>query len=620
MQLTEEQRQRLLDDGFVPSSSGTQLTEEQRQRAESSLTGSRLAAGEDIPAGQPQFGATKLGSDLQSNVINALSNIGSGGLIPNPFNPESVKKSAQENMQAVQGIASRASDISLLPEQAPSVEQVGNASVDALKSFLDVPGMIGGVGNIVEAATTPQGRQQLGEGVASMFDIGERTEQGDVLGILADMATPTKGVLKNVGRFGKIAGSKIGKTAKNIAKGTFELTTGGKGKALDEAFDIANKNDTDGLTAFRKGFDNPQDLENVAQAVIDGLADLVEERRLTAEANVAKFKFKDPDNPIDLESVQKLVLSRAESPRFGITAGKKVDLFGPDGEVIISTTQRTPGAFKNKKAIDTSDFPSLMDAERSAVADVIAKVMQQTDNSPVAVQKLMHQVQSKIDEIQPLTRGKQSQSLLTDIRKILRKELGDKVEGYEKFAQDFIEQTEVVEQMLATVRAGKGGKTSDAAIEGLTGGLFGDTFTGKKRREALEELEKRTGEKLGAQAAGLSLSQGLLQTGPSRLLQQRSFAGGLALVPLLGGPSTMLLAIPLTSPRIMGKIAVQLGAISAKSRRAFEASVQKLIDDIPAEEMARGIDFGSAISRFGERIELKTVRDDTLTTIGGIGR
>tara|TARA_R110000744_G_scaffold75632_1_gene150269 strand:+ start:1127 stop:3310 length:2184 start_codon:yes stop_codon:yes gene_type:complete len=87
----------------------------------------------------------------------------------------------------------------LIPQSLPTGKQVQQKAGETVSGIANAPAAIA---NLPSMASTEEGRRSLALGTVSGLDVGERSEQGDLLGLLADVAItkPGMGAIKGLPR------------------------------------------------------------------------------------------------------------------------------------------------------------------------------------------------------------------------------------------------------------------------------------------------------------------------------------------------------------------------------------------------------------------------------------
>ena len=106
----------------------------------------------------------------------------------------------------------------VIPQSLPSGEQVQQKAGETVSGIANAPAAIA---NLPSMASTEEGRRSLALGTVSGLDVGERVEQGDLLGLLADVATVKPGLTASV--IGK--GARTTKTGARIADKVTDVYT-----------------------------------------------------------------------------------------------------------------------------------------------------------------------------------------------------------------------------------------------------------------------------------------------------------------------------------------------------------------------------------------------------------
>lgn len=173
-----------------------------------------------------------------------------------------------------------------------------------------------------------------------------------------------------------------------------------------------------------------------------------------------------------------------------------------------------------------------------------------------------------------------SRAFITPIRQALVKTLGDAIPEYKTMTREYAETTSVIKEIEATLGIGEKAKT-DSAIKRLTSALNDNN---EFRREMLNHLQTMSeGTDLAGEIAGLRLTSPL-PLGGARVFTFVNIGGA-----IWNFDPTLLLALPIQSPRLMGEFMAGLGLASGQIEKIMQTKGGRFAKWISGNANARHI-------------------------------
>ena len=312
--------------------------------------------------------------------------------------------------------------------------------------------------------------------------------------------------------------------------------------------------------------------QNVLKSFDDAIDNLVEVKRTEYQSQLPNIKMKADAEPLSLGQVRNNLLDELEDTwRIELTPDET-------GKPILDAE-----AFGDSKIAST--------AQQRRVKRLVDELYKWNDDSIEGMDILKQRIW-EITESSP--RFSKSNAIVKEVFGDIRKQLGDKVEGYDKLTGDF--ESISKSQILFKRVLGAGNENPEVTLSKLTG-VMKDSPTSELRKQILNELERLGGKSIIDQVAGLDLSQwspkGIVGKSAAWGLVSGVGVGAAVVDPALLGALAFL---PLTSPRVMGEF---FSALGAKQRIVdkVEKFVGGIYSKLPSNAMVDGLTIGAAIKK-----------------------
>jgi hypothetical protein len=481
----------------------------------------------------------------------------------------------------------------LVPEKLPTGEQVSEKTGETISSVAPT-NILNALPKLMEAPFTPEGRKGLGHAAIETVDMGKRIEEGDLLGLAADIATsnPLRNTLLNPVK----AGIRSTTRAAKIVKGTGDAVVnffnnkafaGGAKVAKKEIVEImSNPKSVERFNASSRGEIDPFIVAKEAHTV---MTKAIQDRANKYRGDFANTVDTSIEVPGSATFVESLVRGLED---FGVKLDPNTNLW------------------------DHSSFRGRLEPTDIDAADILLREFKKIDANPT-LENLRESMLALDNQL------KNKDYLASDLRQTITggavSKMRDKLNSIspelkkvnEQYALDSTELSEF-KNLFSVVQ----GQTKETTISNMMK-AFSDKPFAKKRLELLKNAEQFADAPiipaiLGNIAASWTPS-GVIPA----VLSTAQFVGaaGLALGGLPAGAIAAIAGLPMMSPKLIANIAKAKGWVkNATQEAALVTGLQKVYDALPDNAITQGLTIGSALERFQERTE------DTLTTIGGIGR
>ena len=462
-----------------------------------------------------------------------------------------------------------------------SALRAGGEVVDAIASPFETAKS---VANIATMPFSEEGRAGLLNAGKETVNIRKRLRE-DPAGLLLDFAGV--GPLKRLAGANKLAevsqvadkinpikalarlGGKTPAAVGNLGTGLVGFTTSKGRRVFDEAFE-AGKEGGQRLDAFKAAQRGEIVGENVADEVLQGAKEISTRRKDAFGSKVDELTAKYADTSMDLDGV-------------------KGDV--PDILLKYNIDVKAKNPYEN--------FGSAVASEQTMVNRAVKMVAERNTSDPKSMIALYQQLDS-INGKARLVGNTRASAVVGDLRDRVRKELS-KLPGYDDAAAAYRADTKMLEQMQKSLSVGN--MTSETMVTKLTN-LLNDRDNLDMRRRLVGELEDVTGKPLKAQVAGIRTSEafptGIRATMTSGIGGVMAGVGGALVSPWMSAP--FLLALPFTSPKLMGNMVSALGqSVSVGKIKAIEEAIAQVHKALPPGMATDSMTLGMVLSQLEQR-------------------
>lgn len=339
-----------------------------------------------------------------------------------------------------------------------------------------------------------------------------------------------------IGKGASVAAKGTTKTAMLPIKGATGLavealgkTTGAGAGAIKEGFRAA-KEGAESATAFKQGLRGDYSPEQLVDEARGGLKTVKDNRTATYVKQLEEIKAKDANaKALDVSPIVSEV--DKQLTRFGVT--------------------KTPQGLDFSRSSLRFDKPAQQEIQ-TIVDEMAGFGLREGDRSVTGVDSLKRAVGS-------LYSASSDARAFTQAIKSKTREVLGKVEGYNKLSDDYVKNTEFIDDLTKNLSLG-----DKAAVETtykkLTSALKQNN---EFRKQLVDELDAVVGSKLSSKIAGQQLSPKLA----SGIAGSLTPALGTGLAFSGGGIPALLVGLAASSPRLIGEIVNTLGYVGNKAKK-----------------------------------------------------
>jgi len=586
--------------------------------------------------------------EMVSNIPQSASNVVSG--FASLLTPSGLKDAGEFAGRAALGGVK-----SLFGQQDEDTKLAKAAFHEATRLFRDPAGTIKNdpVGALLDIASVVSGGASLA---------------GRIPGQVGRLAQKAASIERKVNPL-VIAGESAGTAAKRVgrrAKEAFIGRTGVVSGIGEEAVEGALRVGREGgqaRTAFDAARKGEVVLEDLAGKVTTALDDAEDLRNLQFAERLVELDLK-PGQTIDVAKTRAAIFDQMEKDwDITITPIESTAKKGPAGVVDVALNpDGGPGLridFNKSNAFKTEARA----AQRAKVGDAVAQVAKWQDNGIQATHGTQLALDTIIEKGIDARNSGQMNALLTNMRRTIRKELGDKVEGFDVMQKDFGVFSEFLGQARKDLGVGRGGSLADLGLfeDSVIQGGFNQTLLTRLGNL----LNTRTSQNLGRQRAFIGELEKVMELGNLKKLGVKNLEGldgakirqiardkgvsenifaslaGLRFKPVaqqgaarmqgagigtvgagLGGSLGFALGggigagvgaaagsglqrlignMTIKNPRLVGRVLLGLGGKSDQIV-AFVNTLQKVHDKVPRVGIARGMTIGAAVQEARKRV------------------
>jgi len=362
-----------------------------------------------------------------------------------------------------------------------------------------------------------------------------------------------------------------------------DFASGNNAKLFTNTYHAAKHSETRyaNLVEARIGSREPSDI---IELFLESQAKLLDEAKIEYQANLGTLKLKDPDIPLDIPKVLNETLDEI-SKDFNIepVIAQDIKMVGPGGNFTKGKRKGkprgggyVPGDYEvSMLPVKGSAHPfQLAKAEQSSLSALMGYMFEQAlagDNTIRNVDNIKQAIWMSIKENAQINTS-QADAIKLRLFGAIRKELGDKVDNYDKTMKAYeskravYEKTEDVFSLKQDARGNI--KSAQAALNKMKS-IFSDAdFTAADKTKLMAAMSERVGVDLESTITGMMSQQYKPKGLVARSAGVGAFAFGLA-------SAKMMAMLPLMSPRIASGIFGGLG----KGTRAWKNTVKGFEED-----------------------------------------
>jgi hypothetical protein len=360
-------------------------------------------------------------------------------------------------------------------------------------------------------------------------------------------------------------GQGVAKTVETMGPEVLSFTTGFEQQAFREAFRAGRA----GGEAQRKFFSMLREKRpsfDIKQDAFAAIKSIENNRRQEYVAKLPGLKLKNPKAPIQLGKVKGDILRHlAKEYRVKITR-KGNDLVYD---------------FKNR------DKPSRIGLaeEQKSVRELMDLIVWWTDNGIEGADLLKQWIGQRFPKIKD--EAPRMHAIVTHAYEKIRKELGDKVSGYDDLMKPYEQASETLTEIRNVMSSES--KNPEAFLNKLNS-ILREPANYDMRRGLADEMERISGIPLRAQAAGTALSQI-----PPKSLIARSAAMGY----ISQFDPRIFFLIPAASPRVVGETLGLLG-MGARKVDGYSRAIRNMYRMLPEGMAVEGLTLGAILLRLSD--------------------
>jgi len=441
-----------------------------------------------------------------------------------------------------------------------SAKQVGRDIASVVKHPIETAKGIGNIGLGIVQKLIPgrQGKEQYIEAIDTYI----RDRYGSIEGIKEALATDPAGVafdlfslLTPAGAASKLgiakkAGKAVGATAGTLGKAALGMTTGIGSGPIRKAFK--------GGKAFRNTMTRKVLMEEVVENANSGLRSIANERRAGYRKQLTEIRKSNVD--IDISPIRKKLNTLMSEEGFNIK--RVVD---------------------EKTGIAKLDFSrsSLDKTSHAKMKRVIEKIDDWGSQSGDLTASGLDLLKKNLDDF--YSKSSNSRAFITSLKGTVKKTIIKEVPEYAEMTAQYEKYMKLEKNISQSLSIGDK-KAVTTSIRSLNSAMKQDvTF----RKDMIRRLQDASGIDLEAQIAGALMTELV----PSGFIG-RSLAAGSALSMIAMGDPKLLIALSMTSPRVMGEF---LSLIAGPTSRGVGKAARVTEKVIP--EVTRGAYIAGKSSR-----------------------
>lgn len=238
-------------------------------------------------------------------------------------------------------------------------------------------------------------------------------------------------------------------------------------------------------------------------------------------------------------------------------------------------------AFENLKASLQERGKSKIGAGEQKVVDEIGDVLKQWRDDPEARTTLdLDALKQRLDAVYPDSPAyRQARRAVTDISNAVKDTIIKQAPDYAEAMKSYGEQLDLMRDINRAL--GTGDKVATETAINKVMSLVKNKPSSDYKRQLVQQLKEQGGADILPMVAGQELS-GYAPTGFGRL--SAIGAGGMA---YLASHPELALALPLTSPRLMGEAFYGAGRVTGAKNRALGAANRMIFGEQPSSNMLR---------------------------------
>ena len=223
-------------------------------------------------------------------------------------------------------------------------------------------------------------------------------------------------------------------------------------------------------------------------------------------------------------------------------------------------------AYQKVKSSLTVNGKSKIGSAEQKIVDEIGTVLDEWRNDPAARTTLdLDALKQRIDAIYPESpKQKNAQRAITEVRNAVKDTIVKQAPDYAQAMKDYDVQMTLLRDIEKGLSTGDKA-TKEAAINKLMGTLKSKPSS-DFRRQLIDAVQQQGGVNIMPAIAGQELGQWIPSSGVGRAVM----GGGLTTAAALRHPE-LALAVPLSSPRLMGEAYYKMGQAAGGGKRALNA-------------------------------------------------